>query len=368
MHDYLGGNAGSIVLGGVDKQKFFGNLKLLDVDNKHQKFGAIDITSIQGSILEGVAKRNDEKMVAALTPDLNVVGVPTFIFGRFKSLPNVTSTTEGASFERLFISKGAVEPLNDISLDFDFNGVVISLRIPEIIQCKATNDICEIPIVDFKSIFAIVEQDYFLGTPFFNAAYVVFDGEHRQVGIAPLNPNPAREEIVSVENIPGALTEMSGMPPASSSGGRKLSGGVIAAIVISSLVGIAAILAAAFILRRWQMKKRTKEEQEYEEEGDGDSPMQPNFEYRISKPEEVDLESEAVPAPSLPQLQFPEQLRLSWGGKSFEDASDEKFYYQKRSFRIIRSIWADRQQCRISKFRDSGHSSASADKQTDGEI
>lgn len=72
LRDDMDGKNGSIILGGVDKQRFFGKLQILPVDSKNQEFGAVDVQNVSSEPWGSFSNRNVTTPNASFYPDLAV--------------------------------------------------------------------------------------------------------------------------------------------------------------------------------------------------------------------------------------------------------------------------------------------------------
>lgn len=150
------------------------------------------------------------------------------------------------------------------------------MRAKDCVICVESDGLCELVIVDTKRLFPGANLSYALGVPFFRyahghyissdllpkfyvnyfsrSAYVVYDRDSREIGIAPLNPSPEKEEIIHIGQYTVTLAEVMGVVLNPSIDERPVSAGLVAGTVLGVLFSL---LLAAFGI--WYYRRRRQD-------------------------------------------------------------------------------------------------------------
>jgi hypothetical protein len=207
----LDASTGSILFGGVDTDKFHGELKTLPVIPERGAYAEF-IISLTGMGQNG---RNDSLFSGQNIPVLLDSG------SSLMYLPDdIVRTLYQKYNARYEASQGAATidcnfANQEGSLDFDFSGVHISVPLNELVVIASVSRgqaICLLGIGPAGNSVAV------LGDTFLRSAYVVYDLENNEISLAQTNFNATSQNIQEIQKGSEGVPNATGVPNAVSTG------------------------------------------------------------------------------------------------------------------------------------------------------
>jgi hypothetical protein len=214
----LDASTGSILFGGVDTDKFHGELKTLPVIAERGQYAEF-IIALTGMGQNG---RNDSIFTGRNIPVLLDSG------SSLMYLPDdITRSLYQKYNARYEASQGAATVDCNLgnqegSLDFDFSGVHISVPLNELVIVASVSRgqaVCLLGIGPAGSSVAV------LGDTFLRSAYVVYDLDNNEISLAQTNFNATSENIQEIQKGSEGVPNATGVPNAVSTGTVGTGGG-----------------------------------------------------------------------------------------------------------------------------------------------
>jgi hypothetical protein len=214
----LDASTGSILFGGVDTDKFHGELKTLPVIAERGQYAEF-IIALTGMGQNG---RNDSLFSGRNIPVLLDSG------SSLMYLPDdITRSLYQKYNARYEASQGAATVDCNLgnqegSLDFDFSGVHISVPLNELVIVASVSRgqaVCLLGIGPAGSSVAV------LGDTFLRSAYVVYDLDNNEISLAQTNFNATSENIQEIQKGSEGVPNATGVPNAVSTGTVGTGGG-----------------------------------------------------------------------------------------------------------------------------------------------
>jgi len=178
---------GSFLFGAVDKSRFIGDIVPQDqhtIDQDGTRY-EVSTASVYG-----------ESFNVYFDTGTTVSMIPDHILDEYVNKTGATYNTTYGAYQ-------APDEIPDLSLTFEFQGVNITLPPSELWR----------PLVkgDPRILLSIVPSSQsgglnILGDSFLRSAYVVWDLDHKKVGLAPVNPNPGEPDYQTIPK--GGIEEL----------------------------------------------------------------------------------------------------------------------------------------------------------------
>ncbi|CAO2648271.1 Nn.00g075380.m01.CDS01 [Neocucurbitaria sp. VM-36] len=189
----LDASTGSILFGGVDTDKFHGELQTLPIipeDGVYAEF-IIALTGMGHNNTNGSIFQN-ENVAVLLDSGTSFMYLPNNVVrSLYHTFDAQYDASQGAAF--VDCSLGDQEG----SLDFNFSGVTISVPINELVVVTDVSKgqaVCALGIGPAGSSISI------LGDTFLRSAYVVYDLANNEISLAQTNFNATTENIQEIQN------------------------------------------------------------------------------------------------------------------------------------------------------------------------
>jgi hypothetical protein len=218
----LDASTGSILFGGVDSDKYHGELQTLPIIPERGQFAEF-IIALTGMGLNGQKDSlfQNENVPVLLDSGSSLMYLPD----------NLVRSLYGTFDARYDASIGAAYVDCDLgnqegSLEFDFSGVIISVRMSELVILGAVSrgqPICILGIGLAGDSVAV------LGDTFLRSAYVVYDLENNEISLAQTNFNATSENISEIKEGKDGVPDATDVPNAVSTaavgtGGPRIDG------------------------------------------------------------------------------------------------------------------------------------------------
>lgn len=203
----LDASTGSILFGGVDTEKYEGELQTLPIIPERGQYAEfiIALTGMgqngkNGSIFENdnVPVLLDSGSSLMYLPDNVVRSLYTTFDARYDS-------SQGAAFVDCKLAE------QDGSLDFNFSGVIISVPVNELVIVAAVSrgqPVCILGIGPAGDSVSV------LGDTFLRSAYVVYDLANNEISLAQTNFNATSERIQEIQSGTDGVPNASGVADA----------------------------------------------------------------------------------------------------------------------------------------------------------
>ena len=210
--DDLNANTGSILFGGVDTDKYHGSLQSLPVQKQNNVYAEFIVT-LSGLTLQDGGKNSslstDLPAPVILDTGSSITYLPDSLAQDvFQALNVQYSESEGAGYASCDLVN------QDITVDFVFSSVTISVNITELIINPSEADTGNGQVYqseDQLCLFGITSaqgETAVLGDTFLRSAYVVFDLANNEVSLAQTNFNSTSNSITEIgtgtNSVPGA--------------------------------------------------------------------------------------------------------------------------------------------------------------------
>ncbi|OTB04011.1 hypothetical protein M426DRAFT_59550 [Hypoxylon sp. CI-4A] len=217
--DDLYAETGTILFGGIDTEKFIGELKTVDIEqdqNGNYSSFTVELTSISTIADNGtVANYSNVAVQVILDSGTTLTYVPTKIANRiFRAFDAVDDTDDTGL---VYVSCEYLTSNPKFTFDFQFGGTsgpIIKVPIDEVVLDNVKGyielglDVPSLPFDDVCSFGIQPSSDYYLlGDTFLRSAYVVYDLTNNEIGLAQANLNSTDSNIVEI-------TKESGIPDA----------------------------------------------------------------------------------------------------------------------------------------------------------
>lgn len=218
----LDASTGSILFGGVDTDKFHGELQTLPIIQESGQYAEFIIA------LTGMGRNGDNSSLFSngnvpvlLDSGSSLMYLPdTVASSLFKTYDADYRSDQGAAFVDCDLAN------KDGSLDFSFSGVVISVPLNELVIVAAESrgqNVCILGVAPAGDSLAV------LGDTFLRSAYVVYDLSNNEISLAQTNFNATSENIKEITKGSGGVPDASLVANAVStaavgSGGPRVNG------------------------------------------------------------------------------------------------------------------------------------------------
>ncbi|POR34184.1 Putative aspartic-type endopeptidase opsB [Tolypocladium paradoxum] len=267
LQNDLDAKSGTILFGGVDSQKYYGNLTTLpllsDTQLSDTQPKSNNITSytvhLEGLDVDGVKLSNldaaailDSGSTLTLLPSSQARDISNY-FG-VKTIKEIPTPLIDCAYRE---SKG-----KGVTLKFKFNGKTIKVPVsemainafPDDIQTVLKNSMYASRFSDWKNvcIFGIasaydygIKSDKFvlLGDTFLRSAYVAYDMANLQLGIAQANANTDKSNVIEIKKDAKDLPKAAGVAEKDSAAGNLGGPSMAAAAAGTLLMAVAAIVS-----------------------------------------------------------------------------------------------------------------------------
>ncbi|KAI1392246.1 aspartic peptidase domain-containing protein [Hypoxylon trugodes] len=217
--DDLYAETGTILFGGLDTEKFIGELKIVPIQpDRYGNYSSftVSLSSVATTDDNGTVTNYTQTAVPViLDSGTTLTYLPSSTANRIFRAFDAVDDTSGTGL--VFVSCDYLS--NDKNLTFDFrfggsNGPIVRVPIDEMVLDNVQGYIelgLDVPSLPFDNVCSFGLQPnsdyYLLGDTFLRSAYVVYDLTNKQIGLAQANLNSTESNIVEV-------TE-SGIPKAS---------------------------------------------------------------------------------------------------------------------------------------------------------
>lgn len=203
----LDASTGSILFGGVDTDKFHGELQTLPIipeDGVYAEF-IIALTGMGHNNTNGSIFQN-ENVAVLLDSGTSFMYLPNNVV---RSLYHTFDAEYDASQGAAFVDCSLGE--QEGSLDFNFSGVTISVPINELV---IVTDVSRGQAVCALGIGPAGDSVSILGDTFLRSAYVVYDLANNEISLAQTNFNATTENIQEIQNGTAGVPNATGVPNA----------------------------------------------------------------------------------------------------------------------------------------------------------
>jgi len=218
----LDASTGSILFGGVDTDKYSGELQTLPIIPERGQYAEFIIALTgMGQNGENGSIFNDSNVPVLLDSGSSLMYLPD-------NVASALYQTFGAQYRP---SQGAATVDCDLanqegSLEFNFSGVTISVPLNELVIVAAVSrgqPVCILGIGPAGSSVAV------LGDTFLRSAYVVYDLENNEISLAQTNFNATSENVQEIKEGSDGVPNATGVPNAVSTaavgtGGPRIDG------------------------------------------------------------------------------------------------------------------------------------------------
>lgn len=254
----LDASTGTILFGGVDKDKFHGTLQTLPIipeqDNVYAEF-IIALTGMGQNGKNGSIFSN-QNVPVLLDSGSSLMYLPdTVVRSLYRTYNAQYDATQGAAFVDCNLA------YQEGSLDFVFSGVRISVAIDELVLVASVSrgqPICILGILPAGNQVAV------LGDTFLRSAYVVYDLANNEISLAQTNFNATSENIQEIQKGTDGVPNATGVADAVStaavatggpringpqfSGGHLSTAAAMPAPTANAWLGSAAVVGAGLML------------------------------------------------------------------------------------------------------------------------
>ncbi|KAL5116659.1 hypothetical protein ACEQ8H_005408 [Pleosporales sp. CAS-2024a] len=253
----LDSSTGSILFGGVDTDKFHGDLQTLPIIQERGVYSEF-IIALTGM---GTNGQNGSLFSSQNVPVLLDSG------SSLMYLPNAVAQQLFTKYKARYDSNQQAAYVDcdlanqEGSLDFDFSGVRISVPLNELVIVAAVSrgqPICILGVAPAGN------SDAVLGDTFLRSAYVVYDLSNNEISLAPTNFNSTSQSIQEIAKGSDGVPNATGVPNAVSTaavgtsgprvngpsvpGGLRSSGAAMPAATANAWLGGAAMVGAGALL------------------------------------------------------------------------------------------------------------------------
>ncbi|KAI1485477.1 aspartic peptidase domain-containing protein [Biscogniauxia mediterranea] len=218
--DDLYAETGTILFGGLDTEKYIGELKavpiLPDTTTKNYTSFSVALSSLTMTADNGTVTNFTQAVIPAiLDSGTTLTYLPTSMANRIITAFGAVDDTSPDGTGLVYVNCDYLSSNKNLTFDFQFggsDGPIIRVPIDELIldNVKGYVEIgLVVPDLPFDNVCSFGIQGspglYLLGDTFLRSAYVVYDLSNKQIALAPANLNSTRSNIVEI-------TEESGIP------------------------------------------------------------------------------------------------------------------------------------------------------------
>ncbi|KAI1100998.1 aspartic peptidase domain-containing protein [Jackrogersella minutella] len=216
--DDLYAETGTILFGGLDTEKFIGDLKTVDIQpdrNGNYTSFTVALSSLTTTADNGTVTNYTRSAVPViLDSGTTLTYIPNSMATRIFRAFDAVDDTSGTGL--VYISCDYLN--NNLTFDFQFggnDGPVVKVPVDEMILNNVEGymelglDVPSLPFDNACSFGLQPNSDYYLlGDTFLRSAYVVYDLTNKQIGLAQANLNSTKSNVLEI-------TQESGIPDAS---------------------------------------------------------------------------------------------------------------------------------------------------------
>ncbi|EUC33453.1 hypothetical protein COCCADRAFT_96003 [Bipolaris zeicola 26-R-13] len=239
----LDASTGSILFGGVDTEKFSGQLQTLPIIPERGQFAefVVALTGMGENGNDGSLFK-DENVPVLLDSGSSLMYLPDQVANALYQTYNAQyDSSQGAAFVNCDLAN------RQGSVDFNFSGVKISVPLNELVVLAAVSrgrPICIFGVGPAGDSLAV------LGDTFLRSAYVVYDIENNEISLAQTNFNATASNIQEIkkgaDGVPNAQVVPNAVSTAAiGTGGPRVNGPSITGTVFQSPSGAAPPAATA---------------------------------------------------------------------------------------------------------------------------
>ncbi|KAI1408202.1 aspartic peptidase domain-containing protein [Hypoxylon sp. FL1857] len=218
--DDLYAETGTILFGGLDTDKFIGELKTVDIQpdrsGNYSSF-TVALTSLSITADNGTVTNYSRTAVPViLDSGTTLTYVPESMASRIFRAFDAVDDTSGTGL--VFVNCDYLSDNKNLTFDFQFggnDGPVVRVPIDEMVLNNVDGYVelgLNVPSLPFDNVCSLGLQPssdyYLLGDTFLRSAYVVYDLTNKQIGLAQANLNSTESNILEI-------TQASGIPDAS---------------------------------------------------------------------------------------------------------------------------------------------------------
>lgn len=203
----LDASTGSILFGGVDTDKFHGELQTLPIIPESGVYAEfiISLTGLGQNNTNG-SIFNNENVAVLLDSGSSLMYLPNNVV---RSLYHTFDATYDSSQGAAFVNCDLADQAG--SLDFDFSGVTISVPINELVL---VTDVSRGQPVCILGIGPAGDSVSILGDTFLRSAYVVYDLANNEISLAQTNFNSTSENIQEIQSGSAGVPHATGVADA----------------------------------------------------------------------------------------------------------------------------------------------------------
>ncbi|KAI5917263.1 aspartic peptidase domain-containing protein [Camillea tinctor] len=218
--DDLYAETGTILFGGLDTEKFIGELKVVpilpDAETKNYTSFSVALSSLTMTADNGTVTNFTQAVIPAILDSGTTLSyLPTSMANQILAAFGAVDDTSSDGTGLVYVNCDYLSDNGNLTFDFQFggsDGPLIRVPIDELIldNVKGYVEIgLVVPDLPFNNVCSFGIQGssglYLLGDTFLRSAYVVYDLSNRQIALAPANLNSTRSNIVEI-------TKESGIP------------------------------------------------------------------------------------------------------------------------------------------------------------
>ncbi|KAH8716893.1 candidapepsin-4 precursor [Phaeosphaeriaceae sp. PMI808] len=221
----LDSSTGSILFGGVDTDKFHGELKTLPIIQQKGAYSEFVIAMTgMGQNGQNTSLFANQNVPVLLDSGSSLMYLPdTVVRSLYQKFKAQYDASTGAAVVDCDVGN------QPGSLDFVFSGVHISVPMDELVLVATISrgqPVCIFGIAPAGSSVAV------LGDTFLRSAYVVYDLANNEISLAPTNFNSTTENIQEIQKGPNGIPSATGVPNAVSTaavgtGGPRVNGPMV---------------------------------------------------------------------------------------------------------------------------------------------
>jgi len=199
------GTSGVVLFGGVDTDKYYGNLVTLpfvegpgdpQVRQFYVTLQGVEITGSNGNIIT---------LDGGSTPQAALLDTGTTFILLPDTLAESIWAELGAVVTNGFPYIECSMASSNITVDFIFTGITINVPLSQIIDPNPGQTDCILGLLSNS-------EDIVLGDTFLSSAYVVFDLDNKQAHLAPAVFGATSQNIIQIGSGPNAVPSISGQP------------------------------------------------------------------------------------------------------------------------------------------------------------
>ncbi|KAI0595229.1 aspartic peptidase domain-containing protein [Biscogniauxia sp. FL1348] len=216
--DDLYAETGTILFGGLDTEKYIGELKavpiLPDAESKNYTSFSVALSSLTMTADNGTVTNFTQAAIPAILDSGTTLSyLPTSMANRIIAAFGAVDDTSTDGTGLVYVNCDYLSDNRNLTLDFQFggsSGPLIRVPIDELIldNVKGYVEIgLVVPDLPFDNVCSFGIQGsmglYLLGDTFLRSAYVVYDLSNKQIALAPANLNSTRSNIVEISKESG---------------------------------------------------------------------------------------------------------------------------------------------------------------------